>query len=228
MATKLLVCIILTKSRKANKKKLIKLLYNNIFSHNSLDDESNQMSIKTQPNLKNNFTKAINKLTKNSKIKNISQKIDNNIKDNVRSTKKSNKGYVDSPLKRGKIRHKLIKYKQISQLFDSLNKKKFETISSLITNYNTNHRNFKPNLISISTINKSTERREKNINNSKSKYSEIENKKNKTQKKSIEKISKYIEIKNNNKEILNKDIKIENIQKNNISCVTNDKNIRNN
>ena len=220
---------LINKRNMNNKKKLNKLLrYNNIFSHNSLDEESNQMSIKTQPNLKNNFTKAKSKLTKNNKIKNINQKIDNNIKDNVRSTKKSNKGYADSPLKRGKIRHKLILYNQISQLFDSSNKKRFETINSLNTNYNTNHKIFMSNLISISTINKTTEKTEKNINSNKPKYSHINNKKNKTQKKLTEKISKYIEIKNNKKEILNKDNKIEKIQINNTNCLTNINNIDNN
>ena len=53
-----------------SKKNVNKLQNNNLYIiHNSLDDELNLINIKTEPNLKHNFTKAINKLTKNRKIK---------------------------------------------------------------------------------------------------------------------------------------------------------------
>ena len=91
---------LINKSHINNKKKVNKFQHNNLFNNNSIDDETNPLSIKTEPNIKNNFAKVINKLTKN-KIRNINKKINNNIK--------KRKEYIDSPLKKGKIRQKLIK-----------------------------------------------------------------------------------------------------------------------
>ena len=216
---------LINKSHINNKKKVNKFQHNNLFNNNSIDDETNPLSIKTEPNIKNNFAKVINKLTKN-KIRNINKKTNNNTK--------KRKEYIDSPLKKGKIRQKLIKYNQINQLFNSSNKKKFETVSNNII---TNYKIYKSDLIAISTINKTTE---KNINSIKSKNLHINNKKYDNQNKLIEKISKSIEVKKNNKEKLfrtekNRNIKIENNnndkndkQNNNISTINNINNISNN
>ena len=94
--------------------------------------------------------------------------MNNNIKNNVHSVK-TKKYIISSPLEREKIRQKLIKNNLINQLFNSSNKKKFDTIISIITNYKTN----KPDLISISSMNKTTENNINIINSSKQKYMHI-------------------------------------------------------
>ena len=216
---------LIDKNNMNNKKKVNKLQYNNIFNYNSLDEELNPLSIKTEPNMKNNFTKAINQLTKNNQIKNISKKINNNVKNTITSNKGNNKEHIASALKKGKIRQKLMKNNQINQLFNSSHKKKFETINSIITNYKI----YEPDLISISKINKSIEK-DTNFNNIKPKYLHINSnsKKNYNQNKLGEKISKSIEIKNNNKEALNKNNRMDNMKNNNLNCLTNINNISNN
>ena len=47
-----------------------------------------------------------------------------------------------------------MKNNQINKLFNSSHKKKFETINNIVTNYKI----YEPDLISISKINKSTEK----------------------------------------------------------------------
>ena len=200
-----------------NKKKVNKLQYNNLCNYNSLDDESNLKNIKTEPNQKQNFAKAINKLTKNSKMKN---------KKNM-ANRRDIKENINSPLKRVKIRQKLIKYNQINQLFNSSNKKQFETIHNIVTNY----KRYKPELISISHINKTTE---KKIANIKIKSLNINNKKDE-QRKLLEKTFKSIEVKNNKEGFFkpdkNKFSNMENdknTKKNNLSCISNINSISNN
>ena len=215
---------LIDKSNINNKKKINKFQYTNIFNCNSLDEETNPLSIKTEPNMKNNFAKPINKLTKKNQIKNISKKINNNIKNIMNRNKRNNKEYITSALKKRTIRQKLMKNNQINQLFNSSHKEKFTTINSIVTNYKMNE----PDLISISKINKSTEK-DANINSIKQKYLHISshNKKNYNQNKLVEKVSKSIEIKNNNNEALNKNNKIDYKKNNNLSCLTNINNISN-
>ena len=203
-----------------NKKKVNILQNINLYNHNSLDNEANLLNIKTEPNIKANFSKALNKLTKNSKKKNIINMV----------SRKDNKAKIYSPLKRGKIRQKLIKYNQINQLFNSSNKKQFETIHNIVTNYKT----YKPELNSISHINKTTE---KKIANIKIQNLNINNKKDEPNK-LLEITSNSIEMKNNKEGFFkldknkfnnmdnNKNINTNNKQ-NNASCISNINNISN-
>ena len=216
-----------------NKKKVNKLQYNNLFNHNSLEDESNPISMKTEPNIKYNCAKAINKLTKKKNSKNIeNKKLNHNTKQSVITNKKTIKETIDSPLKKRKIRQKLIKFNQINQLFNSSNKKHFETINNAVTNYKL----YKPELISISS--NTNKNPEKNITNIKPNNLDINNKKEDIQNKILEKASKSLEIKNKKETSYKPDKKkINHIesnnnknenQKNNISCMSNFNNISNN
>ena len=170
---------LISKRITSNKKKDNKLNYNSLFIQNSLESETIPINIQTDPNIKYNF-KLINKLTKNSKLKN-QRNIKNSSKNGGNTNKKNQKEYNNSPLKRGKIRKKLIKYNQMNQLINS-SKKKFETIHTIV------------DLSSISNINKTSE---KNISFNKHKNSKINNKVGEKPIKLLEKVSKSIEIKKN-------------------------------
>ena len=118
----------------------------------------------------NNKKKLINDsiiiyLTKNNQRKNISKKINYNVKYTITSNKRNNKEHIPSDLKKGKIRQELMKSNQISESFNSSHKKKFETINSIVANYII----YDPDLISILIINKSTET-DTNFNSIKPKY----------------------------------------------------------
>jgi hypothetical protein len=85
-----------------------------------------------------------------AKIPHVSWPINQNIKQK-QYCKKFNKDFKKwSPFKKGKIRQKLIK-NNINQFTSSSNKKQFETINNIISNYKV----YKPDLVSISSnINK--------------------------------------------------------------------------
>ena len=219
---------LINKSNINKRKKVNKLQYNNLFNQVSIEDDSNLINMQTEPNIKNNFTKALNKLTKNKKntSKNIENKKLNNItKSNINTSKKQNN--IESPFKKGKIRQKLIK-NNINQFTSSSNKKQFETINNIISNYKV----YKPDLVSISSnINKTIR---KNITKIKKKTLNTNHyKENESLNKLIEKTSKSIEIKNNKNELFkNEKNKLINNNKkkdkqNNISCINNN-NIKNN
>ena len=175
---------LINKSIINSKTKVNKIKYNNLFIHNSLEGETIQINMQTEPNLKYN-----SKLIKTSKTKN-QRNIKCNSKNGGNINKKLQKEFINSnsPLKKGKIRQKLIKYNQINQLINS-SKKQFETIHTIVNDFKIS----KPDLNSISNINKT----EKNISNNKNKIPKINNKKLGKTNKVKEKASKSIEIKNN-------------------------------
>ena len=210
---------LINKSNINKKKKVNKLQYNNLFNQVSIEDDSN-LNIQTEPNIKNNFTKVINKLTKNNNKKNNSKNVESKKVNNINNVNKSNintskKKNIDSPLKKGKIRQKLIKNSN-NQFINSSNKKQFETINNIIANYKV----YKPDFISISTnINKTIK---KNITKIKRKKAlHVNNyKENESLNKIIEKTSKSIEVKNNKNE-KKKYINKKDEKQNNISCINN-------
>ena len=186
---------LLNKSNITNNKKRIvnKLKYKNIFNQPSQYRESIIVNIQTDPNIniKNNITKAINRSIKNYDDSNINPYLKysgNNIK--------RQKQFINSPIKKGKIRQKLIKSNHMNQLFNSSNKKKYKTIHNIITNY----KMYKPNLISISTKTNKTEQRI--ITNPILKNSHTN--KNESQIKLMEETSNSIEIRNNKNTYLTK------------------------
>jgi hypothetical protein len=186
-------------------------------------------NLETDPNLKKRI-KSINKLTKkyrtkvNSKVnsntenKKLNQNI--NIKYSMNTLRKlpisnynnySNKDNLDSPLKNGKYRQKLIKNHINNPSINSSHKKQFYTINNIVTNY----KMYKPDL--ISTINKVNQ---KNISRQVKKplKDEISNK-------LIEKNTKSIEINKNNRDSF---FKAKNEKQNNISGISSIYNLSNN
>ena len=215
---------------KNNNKKLVnKLQYKNIFHKPTHIKESIIVNMQTDPNI--NIKNKINQSTKNneenSKINQnptIETISNNNVKYSGNNIKRE-KQYLNSPIKKGRIRQKLIKSNHINKLFNSSNKKKYKTIHNIITNY----KMYKPNLISISTNTNKTEQRI--IPEIKSKISNVNTNKNETQSKLMEEASKSIEFKNNNYTFLidkNKHIKLDNkIEKENITNLSNINNTSN-
>ena len=106
-------------------------------------------NIQTEPNIKNNSTNSISLLSKNNKNKNnkikYNKKISNKRINNTHLKKQNltqyNKNRLVSPIKTSKIRQKLIKMSNIASLFNTFDKKQFETISAL-----NNYKNFKKEL----------------------------------------------------------------------------------
>ena len=199
-----------------NKKKVNKLQYNTLINQNSVDEEQNPINMQTEPN------KAINKLTKNNKIKNIkttpnleNKKFSQNLKHN-NTQQKPFREKIDLSLKKGKIGQRWTKYNPINQVLNISNKKNFETI-------NTNFNLYKPD-INSHNINKNLQ---KNITKPKTSHNHI--KKKEIPNKIIEKASKSIEIKNDKNELFKqenyKDIHIEK-NNNNIKSEKHNNNIK--
>ena len=221
-----------SKTRTINKNKRTNKLNNHHFLNQfSMELELNSINnnLETDPNLKKRI-KSINKLTKkyrtkvNSKVnsntenKKLNQNI--NIKYSMNTLRKlpisnynnySNKDNLDSPLKNGKYRQKLIKYHINNPSINSSHKKQFYTINNIVTNY----KMYKPDL--ISTINKVNQ---KNISRQVKKplKDEISNK-------LIEKNTKSIEINKNNRDSF---FKAKNEKQNNISGISSIYNLSNN
>ena len=106
-------------------------------------------NIQTEPNIKNNSTNSISLLSKNNKNKNkkikhnkkISNKRINNTHRKKQNLTQYNKNRLASPIKSSKIRQKLIKVSNIASLFNTFDKKQYETITSI-----NNYKNFKKEL----------------------------------------------------------------------------------
>ena len=153
-----------------------KVQYHYLLNQNSVDIETNQSNIQTEPN------KVINKLIRNNRKKNIkttpnieNKKFVNNIKNNTQQ--KPFRENIDLSLKKGKGK--------INQVLNISNKKEFETINNLVPNYRAN----KPDLNSF-TGNKGIQKKASKPKNSHShfKRDEIPNK-------ILENASKSIEVK---------------------------------